>query len=104
MKFFLVAAFAALFVQPTFASSSVSFDEAIILAKATPEELVIEVAGDVTGVVNVSIFSQLGEIVMTKELRAGANSISVKYLRTGSYTAVVRENDTFKQKLEFQVN
>lgn len=103
MKLFFLAAFAAFFVQPTFASSTV-YDEITISTKATPEELVIEVAGDVKGVVNVSIFSQLGEIVMTKELHAGANSISVKFLRTGSYTAVVRENDTFKQKLEFQVN
>lgn len=105
MKSFFAAVILSILAQSTFAFAPYNEREDIsISAKATPEELVIDVAGDVQGVVNLSIFSQMGEVVMTKELKAGSNSVSVKFLRSGSYIAVVRENDTFKQKLEFQVN
>jgi hypothetical protein len=75
-----------------------------ITVKKVSNELTIEVTQPVSGPVTLSVFSQMGEIVLATELRPGTNSINVGKLPAGAYTAVVRENDDFKQKLEFQLN
>jgi len=74
-----------------------------ISANKTPEELTIEITPDVSGKVTLAVFSQKGEIVIERELSQGANRISVNRLPAGSYTAVVRENDVFREKQTFEV-
>jgi hypothetical protein len=74
-----------------------------ISANNIPEELIIDITNDVAGKVTLSVFSQNGEIVIERELSPGANRISVNRLPAGSYTAVVRENDVFREKQTFEV-
>lgn len=103
MKFLLTAVLS-LFVYQSQAFVHVFDAEINITVKKVSNELTIEVSQPVTGSVTLSVFSQMGEIVLTTELRSGTNSINVGKLAAGAYTAVVRENDEFKQKLEFQLN
>ena len=55
------------------------------------------------GKVTVSIFNSVGEIVMEEILGLGLNKLNVEKFAKGDYTAVVRENDVYKSKSDFEV-
>lgn len=55
------------------------------------------------GVVTVSIFNSIGEIVLEEVLGLGLNKVDVSSLAKGSYVAVVRENEKYKSKSSFEV-
>jgi hypothetical protein len=55
------------------------------------------------GKVTVSIFNSVGEIVMEETLDTGLNKLNVAKLAKGNYVAVVRENDVYKSKSNFEV-
>lgn len=88
---------------PDVCFASIGSEGISISSKNSSEELTIEVTPDVTGTVTLAVFSQNGEIVIERELAQGANRISVNRLPSGSYTAVVRENDVFREKQTFEV-
>ena len=99
--------FSAFFLLTFFTlNGSVTFawsDGISISSNKIPDELIIDVTNDVAGTVTLAVFSQNGEIVLERELSQGANRISVNRLPAGSYTAVVRENDVFREKQTFEV-
>jgi len=104
MKHLLILAFAMAFTTSASLAADIGSDGIVISANNIPEELMIEVTPDVTGKVTLTVFSQRGDIVIERELTKGANRISVNRLPSGTYTAVVRENDEFRDKQAFQVD
>lgn len=91
----------------SFANEVVKGDDPVrisIQAKDNAEELLVDVSSDADGKVTLSVFSELGEIVVAENLHAGVNKVKVRHLRPGQYVAVVRHNDEFRQKQEFKVN
>ncbi len=55
------------------------------------------------GKVTVSIFNSIGEIVMEETLGLGLNKLNMEDFAKGDYTAVVRENDVYKSKSNFEI-
>jgi len=53
--------------------------------------------------VTVSVFNSVGEIVLQETLGLGLNKVDVSKLPHGNYVAVVRENDEYKSKSNFEV-
>lgn len=53
--------------------------------------------------VTVSVFNSIGEIVLKETLGLGLNKVDVSTLPRGNYVAVVRENDEYKSKSNFEV-
>jgi hypothetical protein len=75
-----------------------------IYPTVTTENLFIEVSDKFVGVkVTVSIFNTVGEIVLESVLGLGLNRVEVAQLPKGSYVAVVRENDVYASKSNFEV-
>lgn len=55
------------------------------------------------GSITVSVFNSLGEIVLENVLGLGLNKIDASTLPKGNYVAVVRQNDAFQNKSNFEV-
>lgn len=55
------------------------------------------------GSISVSVFNNLGEIVLESVLGIGLNKIDASTLPKGNYIAVVRKNDEFQDKSNFEV-
>jgi hypothetical protein len=86
------------------ASNGVDPVQITIIAKESADELFVDVSNEADGTVTLSIFSEIGEIVITERLVPGTNRVKVRHLRPGQYVAVVRHNDEFRQKQVFNVN
>jgi hypothetical protein len=55
------------------------------------------------GSVVVSVFNNMGEIVLENVLGIGLNKVDASVLPKGNYVAVVRQNDDFRSKSNFEV-
>jgi hypothetical protein len=55
------------------------------------------------GSITVSVFNSMGEIVLENVLGLGLNKIDASVLPKGNYVAVIRQNDTFQTKSNFEV-
>lgn len=55
------------------------------------------------GSISISVFNELGEIVLESVLGIGLNKIDASALPKGNYIAVVRKNDEFQDKSNFEV-
>lgn len=76
-----------------------------ISASVENDLLKIEVAEELSdATVTVSVFSEIGEIVLEKTLNLGVNNVDVEDLEKGEYVAVVRENGEYMSKSSFSVN
>jgi|GEM_PF-2255785 len=92
------------------AYANVSFNDPAVDAginiypSVTTDNLFIEVSDKFVGdKVTVSVFNGVGEIVAETVLGLGLNRIEVAQLPKGTYVAVVRENDVYASKSNFEV-
>ena len=93
-----------LFATAAFANDPVSESGVEIYPNVVNEELNIDVDEQLAnGRVTVSVFNSVGEIVLEETLGLGLNKLDVTGLTNGSYVAVVRQNDVYKSKSDFEV-